>query len=178
VGTRDRRRAPPGRLRPLHEFHPTFLYEAIWNLSLAPRLSGLGAGKTIRPPGLFALYVAGYSLGRIGEELLRVDPAHHILGLRLNFFVASALCVTGLAWFARTQWPGSRRRLRRGGALLAAGAAIFLTGCAHGGTGSGADESSAATRLIPQQPDIRLSLINHTERRAIVYHGFSDRSRL
>jgi len=98
-------------------FHPTFLYEAIWNLSLAAALVWLGRRKTIRPPGLFALYVAGYSLGRIGEELLRVDPAHHILGLRLNFFVASALCVTGLAWFARTQWPGfapaltARRRL-------------------------------------------------------------------
>ena len=46
-------------------------------------------GKRVRPPGLFALYVAGYSAFRIFAELIRVDPAHHILGLRLNLFVAA-----------------------------------------------------------------------------------------
>jgi hypothetical protein len=38
----------------------------------------LGRTGRVRAPGLFAFYVAGYSLGRIGEELLRVDPAHHV----------------------------------------------------------------------------------------------------
>jgi prolipoprotein diacylglyceryl transferase len=84
-------------------FHPTFLYEIVWNLGLAAFLVWLGHHRRIRPPGLFALYVAGYSLGRIGEELLRVDPAHHIFGLRLNFFVAIALFLVGLIWFARVQ---------------------------------------------------------------------------
>jgi len=32
-----------------------------------------------------------------------VDPAHHILGERLNFWVASLLTLTGIAWFAYTQ---------------------------------------------------------------------------
>jgi len=89
-------------------FHPTFLYEIIWNLLLAGALVRLGHRRRIRPPGLFALYVAGYSLGRIGEELLRIDPAHHILGLRLNFYVAGALCVAGLVWFVRIQRGGER----------------------------------------------------------------------
>jgi prolipoprotein diacylglyceryl transferase len=84
-------------------FHPTFLYEIIWNLGLAALLVWLGHHRRIRPPGLFALYVAGYSLGRIGEELLRVDPAHHILGLRLNFFVAIVLFLAGMIWFVRIQ---------------------------------------------------------------------------
>jgi prolipoprotein diacylglyceryl transferase len=84
-------------------FHPTFLYEIIWNLGLAAFLVWLGHHRRIRPPGLFALYVAGYSLGRIGEELLRVDPAHHIFGLRLNFFVAIALFLAGIAWFVGVQ---------------------------------------------------------------------------
>lgn len=86
-------------------FHPTFLYELIFDLGLAAALIVLGHRREIRPPGLFALYVAGYSGFRIFEELLRTDPAHHILGLRLNFFVASVLCLTGLAWFARSQRP-------------------------------------------------------------------------
>jgi prolipoprotein diacylglyceryl transferase len=91
-------------------FHPTFLYELLWNLLLAGALVWLGRRRCIRAPGLFALYVAGYSLGRVGEELLRVDPAHHILGLRLNFFVAGFLCLAGFAWFARIQF-GSRPRV-------------------------------------------------------------------
>jgi prolipoprotein diacylglyceryl transferase len=84
-------------------FQPTFLYELIWNLLLAAALVWLGHHRRIRPPGLFALYVAGYSLARVGEELLRVDPAHRYLGLRLNLYVASILCLVGLAWFRRIQ---------------------------------------------------------------------------
>jgi prolipoprotein diacylglyceryl transferase len=84
-------------------FHPTFLYEIIWNLSLAAFLVWLGRTRDIRPPGLFALYVAGYSAFRIFEELIRVDPAHHFLGLRLNLFVAVALTVVGLVWFVLSQ---------------------------------------------------------------------------
>ncbi len=87
-------------------FQPTFLYEIIWNLLLAAALVWLGRRRTIRPPGLFALYVAGYSFARIGEELLRVDPAHHIFGLRVNFYVATLLCVAGLVWFWRIQRAG------------------------------------------------------------------------
>jgi prolipoprotein diacylglyceryl transferase len=88
-------------------FQPTFLYELIFDLTLAAALVWLTRHRAIRPPGIFALYVAGYSAFRIFEELLRVDPAHYILGERLNFWVASILTVTGLAWFAWTQRAGS-----------------------------------------------------------------------
>jgi prolipoprotein diacylglyceryl transferase len=102
-------------------FHPTFLYELIWDLTLAGLLVWLGHHRRIRPPGLFALYVAGYSLGRIGEELLRVDPSHHVLGLRLNFFVATVLFLAGLAWFASVQWRPRRRPTGRVDAPAGAG---------------------------------------------------------
>ena len=84
-------------------FHPTFLYELIWNLSLAAFLVWLGHHRRIKPPGLFALYVTGYSAFRIFEESIRVDPAHYIFGLRLNFYVACVLTIAGAAWFVRTQ---------------------------------------------------------------------------
>jgi prolipoprotein diacylglyceryl transferase len=117
-------------------FHPTFLYEIVWNLLLAAALVWLGRRGRVRAPGIFALYVTGYSLGRIGEELLRVDPSHHVLGLRLNFFVAAVITIAGAAWFIQTQRPGSpwTRRARRGGVLLAAGGLICLTGCGHNDT--------------------------------------------
>jgi prolipoprotein diacylglyceryl transferase len=93
-------------------FHPTFLYELIFDLVLAVALAWLVRRDTLRSPGAFALYVAGYSGFRIFEELLRVDPARHILGLRLNFFVAAVLCTAGLAWFVVIQRPRTRVRSR------------------------------------------------------------------
>ncbi len=84
-------------------FQPTFLYEMIWDLLLAAVLVWLGHHRKIKPPGLFALYVAGYSAFRIFEESLRIDNSEHFLGLRLNFYVASALTIAGLAWFFTSQ---------------------------------------------------------------------------
>ncbi len=89
-------------------FQPTFLYEMIWNLALAGFLVWLVQNRRVRPPGAFALYVAGYSGFRIFEETLRIDYSNHILGLRVNFFVASILCLLGLIWFVAIQkgWHG------------------------------------------------------------------------
>jgi prolipoprotein diacylglyceryl transferase len=98
----DREHRPAG-YEAFATFHPTFLYELVFNLALAAALVVLVRRGRVRPPGVFALYVAGYSGFRIFEETLRVDPAHHLLGMRLHFFVALVLCVAGLAWFAHTQ---------------------------------------------------------------------------
>jgi prolipoprotein diacylglyceryl transferase len=84
-------------------FQPTFLYEIIWDLALAAALVWLGHHRRIKPWGLFALYVAGYSAFRIFEESLRIDSSEHFLGLRLNFYVAAIMTLIGLAWFARAQ---------------------------------------------------------------------------
>jgi prolipoprotein diacylglyceryl transferase len=84
-------------------FHPTFLYELIWDFALAAFLVWLGHHRTIKTPGLFALYVAGYSAFRIFEESLRVDSSVHIFGLRLNTYVASVLFIVGMIWFYRSQ---------------------------------------------------------------------------
>ncbi len=107
----------PARFADQPSFHPTFLYEIIWNLSLAAALVWLGHRRGIRAPGLFALYVAGYSAFRIFEELLRVDPAHHILGLRLNFFLACVLTLAGATWFVRTQRTSRSQRAASDAAL-------------------------------------------------------------
>ena len=93
---------PPGYAQ-YATFQPTFLYEIIWNLSLAAFLVWLGHHRKIRPPGLLALYVAGYSAFRIFEETLRIDYSNYILGMRLNFWIASLLCLAGLVWFVVIQ---------------------------------------------------------------------------
>jgi len=71
-------------------FHPTFLYESLWNLVLAaviiwvvPRvMPNLMAGR------LFAVYVAGYTIGRLWIELMRVDHATTIFGARVNVWMS------------------------------------------------------------------------------------------
>ena len=69
-------------------YQPTFLYEILWNLGvaavvvLADRRFRLGGGRA------FAVYVAGYTLGRTWIEMLRIDPANHFFGVRINVFTS------------------------------------------------------------------------------------------
>ncbi|MEM8746704.1 MAG: prolipoprotein diacylglyceryl transferase [Actinomycetota bacterium] len=76
-------------------FHPTFLYESLWNLALCGAL--IVFDKRFKPGGgsLMAIYVAGYGLGRFWVEGLRVDPADTVAGLRWNQWVAVAAVVGG-----------------------------------------------------------------------------------
>jgi prolipoprotein diacylglyceryl transferase len=72
-------------------FHPLFLYESIWNFLGVGFLLLVDRRFKIRPPGLFALYVAWYTAFRTYEETLRIDPSHEYFGLRLNFYVSVTL---------------------------------------------------------------------------------------
>jgi prolipoprotein diacylglyceryl transferase len=132
-------------------FQPTFLYELLFDLALAAVLILLVRRGRVRAPGVFALYVAGYSGFRIFEETLRVDPAHHLLGLRLNFFVAIVLCASGLAWFAWTQRERLPPRARSAGSAafgeaadLDLGAAAFHRAPAAAGVAAVVEEEPGA----------------------------------
>ena len=85
-------------------YQPTFLYELIWDLLGVVLLIWVGKRFKIKPPALFALYAAYYTFGRFFEELLRVDPSHHIGGLRLNAWVSIVVFVAGVAYFVRRQF--------------------------------------------------------------------------
>ena len=100
---------PPGYTQ-FATFQPSFLYEIIWNLCLAGFLIWLGNRRKIKPPGLMALYVAGYAGYRIFEETIRIDYSVHMLGMRLNFWIATLVCLAGLAWFVWIQSAGSTTR--------------------------------------------------------------------
>lgn len=78
-------------------YHPTFLYEALWNLALAGVLLFVGARWRLRPGQLFIGYVAGYAAGRLWVEALRIDPATELAGVRVNIWVSSIVLLTSLA---------------------------------------------------------------------------------
>lgn len=89
-------------------FHPTFLYEFVWNLGVfglllwAERRFKLGFGR------VFALYVMGYTLGRGWIEYLRVDNVQleNVLGLRFNVWTSIVLFLVAAAYFV---WATKRR---------------------------------------------------------------------
>ena len=90
-------------------FHPTFLYELIYDVIGVGLLLAVGKLFRIRPPALFALYVSYYTFGRFFEELLRIDPAHHFAGLRLNAWVSIVVFVCSTGFFVWWQF------IRKGG---------------------------------------------------------------
>ncbi len=106
VGPRDRPAAPPVGFEQFATFHPTFLYEALWNLALAGLLVLIDRRRVLRPGRIFVLYIGGYAVGRCIVESLRSDKANEILGLRVNIWTsivtfAAVLIFLAVAGFRR-----------------------------------------------------------------------------
>jgi prolipoprotein diacylglyceryl transferase len=98
---------PPFR-RPGYEqfatFHPTFLYESLWNVGLVGVLLWLDRRGTLRRGSLMFVYLIGYGVGRAWIEALRVDTFERYLGLSRNNWIAIAIVlvgVAGLVWWER-----------------------------------------------------------------------------
>ncbi|NKQ25877.1 prolipoprotein diacylglyceryl transferase [Streptomyces galbus] len=117
-------------------YHPTFLYESLWCVGVAllviwaDRRFRLGHGRA------FALYVAAYCVGRFWIEYLRVDGAHHVLGLRLNNWTALVvflLAVTYIVVSAKKR-PGREEVVEPGAS--ADGTAADGTSAADGADGA------------------------------------------
>ena len=85
-------------------FHPTFLYESLWNLALCGFLLWIDKYHRLRPGRLFVLYVAGYTFARFFIERLRIDDANTILGLRVNEWVSALLCLGAVAFLVVDWW--------------------------------------------------------------------------
>jgi prolipoprotein diacylglyceryl transferase len=77
---------------------PTFLYELLWDLVVFAVLIYLDRRFTIGHGRLFALYVAGYCVGRFGIELLREDSATHIAGIRINSFTSTFVLIGAVVY--------------------------------------------------------------------------------
>ena len=91
---------------PIAVVQPTFLYELLWNLVvagivvLADRRFRLGHGRA------FAVYVAGYTLGRFFIELLRTDPATRVFGdIRINVVVAAVVFLGAVTYLVVVRKP-------------------------------------------------------------------------
>jgi prolipoprotein diacylglyceryl transferase len=86
-------------------FQPTFLYEAIWNIGVAILVWQVDKRWKLGKGRAFALYVMAYTVGRFWVESLRIDDAHHFLGMRLNDWVAILVFLGALVYFLRVKGP-------------------------------------------------------------------------
>lgn len=89
-------------------FHPTFLYELLWNLAAAALLVWLDRRLKLTHGRVFALYVMLYTAGRVWIEALRIDDANLIGPFRLNIWTSVIVFALALAYFV---W--ARRRAER-----------------------------------------------------------------
>ena len=89
-------------------FHPTFLYEALWLVGVAGLVAWADRRWTLGHGRAFALYIATYCVGRLGMEMLRIDPATQVGGIRINVFTSVVVGLGAVVYFvvsARTR-PG------------------------------------------------------------------------
>ena len=106
-------------------FHPTFLYEAVWNLLLCGLLVSIDRRRVrrsvpalvtdprrvSRPGSLLAVYTLGYGLGRLWIEAVRIDPASLLLGVRVNIWMSLVLIMASALYLLLTRGragPGPR----------------------------------------------------------------------
>jgi len=80
-------------------FHPTFLYEVIWNTLGVLVILWVGRRFRLQWGRVFAVYLMWYSAGRIVWESIRIDPSEIFFGLRTNVWAAIFGVVVGLAIF-------------------------------------------------------------------------------
>ena len=89
-------------------YHPTFLYESLWNLALCVVLLWIHRRFRLAPGRLMAVYLVGYGVGRFWIEGLRIDLSHELGGLRWNQWVALAAVAGGAIYLLLTRgrtWP-------------------------------------------------------------------------
>ncbi|HUH53985.1 MAG TPA: prolipoprotein diacylglyceryl transferase [Microbacteriaceae bacterium] len=121
-------------------FHPTFLYEMIWNIAGIVVL--LAIERKLRPRWgtFFAMYLVWYGIGRAWIESLRVDPSFIILGMRTNVLAALLIILLGIVIFI------VQRRLHPG-----VETSVYLPGRGN---------SEAVTDQLTRDPDKYFQVLN------------------
>lgn len=84
-------------------FHPTFLYELLWDVAMCGVLLWLDRRYRLGHGQVFWAYVMLYTVGRVWIETLRIDTAEHFFGLRLNVFTSIIVFILGAVMFVRSR---------------------------------------------------------------------------
>ena len=83
----------PAGFKQFHTFQPTFLYESIWCLFIFVLITAIDRNGRLKRGQPLALYVALYTFERTFMELIRIDKATRVFGIRFNALLSAALCI-------------------------------------------------------------------------------------
>jgi prolipoprotein diacylglyceryl transferase len=86
-------------------YHPTFLYEMLWNIGVALLVLYVGNRLRLGHGRQFALYVAAYTVGRTWIEMLRIDQATEIVGVRINVWVSLLVLAAAVVYLVKVRGP-------------------------------------------------------------------------
>jgi prolipoprotein diacylglyceryl transferase len=144
-------------------FHPTFLYEALWNLAVVGLLIWIDRKRKLRDGELFGLYLIGYAIGRFWVESLRIDTATLLWGVRVNTWMSLVVAGTTIAvlvWRRRTRheppraWEAAHAAALAAPAEVAEGASDEIASTEVGGaTGAGSAEPASDDEAEPASDD-------------------------
>ncbi len=96
----------PEQYRQFETFHPTFLYESLWNVALAGTILWLDRRLPALKGRLIGVYFVGYGVMRFLLELIRTDTTFRFLGLSRNGWVSIGVILIGVLVLT---WRGARR---------------------------------------------------------------------
>ena len=145
-------------------YHPTFLYELLWNLGVAgvvvwaDRRFRLGGGRA------FALYLALYATGRLWIEALRIDDASVLLGLRLNEWVMGVVLLGAVSYLVVRRGVGRESAVEPG--VEPAGATAHGEGATTSGTSPGPDVEPPYETALGDEGSSAGAWAQDTDRRA------------
>lgn len=103
-------------------FHPTFLYEMLWNVAGAALLVFYFERRfTMRWGRAFGFYLVWYGVGRSIFESIRIDPSEIYFGIRLNVWTALLAIVVGVALiiWSRRRHTGNEKSVSTDGLTYA-----------------------------------------------------------
>lgn len=91
-------------------FHPTFLYESLWNILGAILLLYLGKKGVFQRGQTFWAYVMWYGFGRLMiEAFLRIDTAEMLWGMRIHVWTSGTVLLLGILMFTLAGTRGRRK---------------------------------------------------------------------
>ena len=102
----------PPQFADVATFHPTFLYELVWNaFILVPVILVLEKRGKLAKGASFGIYIAMYAFIRFWMELLRTDTTFRVFGISRNGWVSIIAFIGGIAWIWWTQKRDEQRTL-------------------------------------------------------------------
>jgi prolipoprotein diacylglyceryl transferase len=126
-------------------FQPAFLYESLWDLALG--LGLIWAARHFRLTGdrVFAVYGAGYATGSFAVQSLRIDFAHHLLGLRTDQWAMIAIWIAAITYLIMTSGKRGPEFITRPAPLSSPGRAAFAGPAARAHPGDNPREADVAS---------------------------------